>query len=48
MSENSIIIALASDTNHFLGALHTKMEGKVVVLGHVAVVEEARGRGVGG
>jgi len=47
MSENSIIIALASDTNHFLGALHTKMEGKVVVLGHVAVVEEARGRGVG-
>lgn len=47
LNENSIIIALDANTNQFLGALHVKMEGKVVVLGHVAVVENARGRGVG-
>ena len=47
LKENSIIIALDANTNQFLGALHVKMEGKVVVLGHVAVVENARGRGVG-
>ncbi len=47
LKENSIIIALDANTNQFLGALHVRMEGKVVVLGHVAVVENARGRGVG-
>lgn len=47
LHRKSIIIALDADTNQFLGALHVKKEGKVIVLGHVAVVEFARGRGVG-
>ena len=47
LKNRSIIIARAAGTYQFLGALHVRMEGKVVVLGHVAVVEEARGKGVG-
>ena len=47
LKNRSIIVARAADTHQFLGALHVRMEGKVVVLGHVAVVEDARGKGVG-
>lgn len=47
LKNKSIIVARAADTHQFLGALHVRMEGKVVVLGHVAVVEDARGKGVG-
>lgn len=47
LNEEQIIIAHNSRSNQFLGALHIKREGKIVILGHVAVVEEARGKGVG-
>ena len=43
----SILIAWNSDRSSFLGALHQKKEGSLNVIGHVAVVQHARGKRVG-
>lgn len=47
LDKDSIIIAKAHGSNTILGALHQVKEGIINVIGHVAVVEEARGHGVG-
>ena len=44
---NSILIAWDIEKKTIYGALHQVKEGSVNVIGHVAVIKEARGRGVG-
>ena len=44
---NSILIAWDIKKKTIYGALHQVKEGSVNVIGHVAVIKEARGRGVG-
>ena len=44
---NSILIAWDIEKKTIYGALHQVKEGSVNVIGHVAVIKEARGHGVG-
>lgn len=47
LQSNSILIAWDAEKKTIYGALHQVKEGPVNVIGHVAVVKEARGHGVG-
>ena len=47
LNSGNILMAWNADRSSFLGALHQKKEGNVNVVGHVAVMKHARGRGVG-
>lgn len=47
LDTGSILIAWNADKTSFLGALHQVKEGAVNVIGHVAVMKHARGKGVG-
>lgn len=47
LQSNSILIAWDVEKKTIYGALHQVKEGAVNVIGHVAVVKEARGHGVG-
>lgn len=47
LKKESVLIAWDMSKQTFLGALHQVKEGPVNVIGHVAVVEAARGHGVG-
>ena len=47
LDTGNILIAWNADKTSFLGALHQVKEGAVNVIGHVAVMEHARGKGVG-
>lgn len=43
----SILVAWSEDNSSFLGALHQVKVGVVNVVGHIAVMKHARGKGVG-
>ena len=45
LSNHQIIIAQKNE--NFLGAIHQVKEGSVNVIGHIAVMESARGKGIG-
>lgn len=47
LGSGSILIAWDINRTKFLGALHQVKEGSVNVIGHLAVMEQARGHGVG-
>lgn len=47
LDTGNILIAWNADMTSFLGALHQVKEGVVNVIGHVAVMKHARGKGVG-
>lgn len=47
LQSKSILIAWDADKKSIYGALHQVKEGAVNVIGHVAVIKEARGHGVG-
>lgn len=47
LRSNSILIAWDIEKKTIYGALHQVKEGQVNVIGHIAVVQEARGHGVG-
>ena len=47
LESESILVVWSADRSSFLGALHQIKVGAVNVIGHVAVMKHARGRGVG-
>lgn len=47
LQSGSILVAWSEDKSSFLGALHQVKEGAVNVVGHIAVIKHARGKGVG-
>lgn len=47
LNNKQLLVASDRQSGAFLGALHQVKEGVINVIGHVAVVESARGKGVG-
>lgn len=47
LESESILVAWSEDKSSFLGALHQVKVGVVNVVGHIAVMKHARGKGVG-
>lgn len=47
LESKSILVAKSIDGQSFLGALHQRKNGIINILGHIAVIKEAQGKGIG-